>query len=472
MPKTVVPGSWQDIWKQNPNLKNPNLIKPGQEIKLPNGSTTLVDKGDTLSSIAQKYRQGLYNPGQEVSEPTRPAPATPSAAPVSRNIAAPASSTATKLSGPATMGTPAGRTITGKDEPGPAAGPGSASSRVSQAPAAPATPSATAPQGHPVGTMVSTQIKNPKDPSTPLTVTFYKRPNGTWATLDNAIGIKPSDASFLEKEPAYTAPYGATAKPDFTKVPLSSYAEHIKGPDGEWYKGSKVNPRYRVVDPALKRHLEQKAIMNTPGQTEMKESIDTFVEDFKNFINNENKPYGKTFDKILHRINKDKKVTEFQNRQSPDAQITSPPAPAATQASRFTADMDIVGDDETEQATMEADGNAQDPSQQVTSPASPVKQAVNQQQAAQKKAQDERQDLQTALGTVSSLKPYLGAKTDVNQAASAITKISNNQPLTAPESQAVSSITPLVMKAAETPASAAALKTALTTAGVLGKQGK
>lgn len=212
--------------------------------------------------------------------------------------------------------------------------------------------------------------------------------------------------------------------------------------------------------------------LSPPGQTAMKESIDNFVEDFKNFINGEAKSYGKSFGKMLRRINKDEKVTEFQNRQSPDAQITSPPAPAATQASQFTADMDIVGDDE-QQATMEAgEAGAQDPNQQTTSPASPIKVAVGQQQAAQKKAQDERQDLQTALGTVSSIKPYLGPKTDVNQAASAITKISNNQPLTRPEGEAISGLTPLVMKAAENPASAAALKTALTTAGVLAKQGK
>ena len=207
------------------------------------------------------------------------------------------------------------------------------------------------------------------------------------------------------------------------------------------------------------------------AKAKVSESIDSFVEDFKNFINGDTKPAGKAFGKMLRRINKDEKVTEFQNRQSPDAQITSPPAPDATKSSQFTADMDVVGDDG-EEATMEANGNAQDPSQQATSPASPVKQAVSQQQAAQKKAQDERQDLQTALGTVSSIKPYLGPKTDVNQAASAITKISNNQPLTKPEAEAVSGLTPLVMKAAETPTSAAALKTALTTAGVMAKQGK
>jgi hypothetical protein len=232
----------------------------------------------------------------------------------------------------------------------------------------------------------------------------------------------------------------------------------------------RLNPFLAKPVKDLDAVLSNKLSKGSPSK--VSESVDNFVEDFKNFINGVAKPVGQSFGKMLRRINKDEQVAEFQNRQSPDAQITSPPAPAATKASQFTADMDIIGNDD-QQATMEAgEAGAQDPSQQTTSPASPVKQAVNQQQAAQKKVQDARQDMQTALGTVSSIKPYLSPKTDVNKVASAITKIADNQPLTQPESQAVSSLTPLVMKAAETPTSAAALKTALTTAGVLGKQGK
>jgi len=56
--KTTAP-SWQDIARAN-KLANPNLIYPGQLIKLPNGTFAEVDKGDTLSSIANRYRQGGY----------------------------------------------------------------------------------------------------------------------------------------------------------------------------------------------------------------------------------------------------------------------------------------------------------------------------------------------------------------------------------------------------------------------------
>ena len=82
MPQKAAAGSWQDIWKNNPNIKNPNLIYTGQEIKLPNGTSTIVDKGDTLSSIARRYRQGGYNVGTEV-EPTPAATKTSAVAPSS-----------------------------------------------------------------------------------------------------------------------------------------------------------------------------------------------------------------------------------------------------------------------------------------------------------------------------------------------------------------------------------------------------
>jgi hypothetical protein len=56
--------------------------------------------------------------------------------------------------------------------------------------------------------------------------------------------------------------------------------------------------------------------------------------------------------------------------------------------------------------------------------------------------------------------------------ASAVTKISDQKPLTGPESTAMSALTPLISKAAETPQTAMALKTALSNAGMLAKQGK
>jgi hypothetical protein len=112
--------------------------------------------------------------------------------------------------------------------------------------------------------------------------------------------------------------------------------------------------------------------------------------------------------------------------------------------------------------------NMQDPDIQRTSQTSPQQDpaAVKQQQL------DQTVDLATAKGTMSGLKTALGPKVDTNALASAVTKISDQKPLTGPESTAMSALTPLISKAAETPQTAMALKTALSNAGMLAKQGK
>jgi hypothetical protein len=88
------------------------------------------------------------------------------------------------------------------------------------------------------------------------------------------------------------------------------------------------------------------------------------------------------------------------------------------------------------------------------------------------KNQEQRVDVATAKNTMSGLKNILGPKYDINQAASAVVKINDQKPLTGPEQQAMSALTPLIAKAAETPQTASALKTSLTNAGYLAKIGK
>jgi hypothetical protein len=82
---------------------------------------------------------------------------------------------------------------------------------------------------------------------------------------------------------------------------------------------------------------------------------------------------------------------------------------------------------------------------------------------------DQRVDITTAKNTMSGLKNVLGPNLDMNQAANAVVKINDGQPLSGPEQQAMSMITPLVAKAAETPQTSATLKTSLRNAAQLAK---
>jgi len=66
--KTTAPaantkGSWQEIYNLNKTIigANPNLIKPGQKLTLPNGTVYTVKPGDSLSKIAaQSVQESIY----------------------------------------------------------------------------------------------------------------------------------------------------------------------------------------------------------------------------------------------------------------------------------------------------------------------------------------------------------------------------------------------------------------------------
>jgi hypothetical protein len=87
-------------------------------------------------------------------------------------------------------------------------------------------------------------------------------------------------------------------------------------------------------------------------------------------------------------------------------------------------------------------------------------------------AMAQKVDIATAKSTMSGLKNILGPQLNTNAAASGIVNMNDGKPLSVPEREAISTLTPLVTKAAENPATAGALKSALSTAGMLAKQGK
>lgn len=161
-------------------------------------------------------------------------------------------------------------------------------------------------------------------------------------------------------------------------------------------------------------------------------------------------------------VKQTKSVKEYENAQDQDSQVTSPPAPAATAASQtFVQDKELQNMNA--QKTLEADAGAQDPNKQTTSPPSPA--------AVAKPVAPAAPDVSvaTAKTTMAGLKPALGPGVDTNAAATGVAKANLGQQLNPAEQQAVSAITPLVMKAATIPSAAPQLRSALTNAGTMAR---
>jgi hypothetical protein len=390
MPQKVAAGSWQDIWKNNPNIKNPNLIYAGQEIKLPNGTSAIVDKGDTLSSIAQRYRQGDYNVGTEVDSS--------SAATKTRSVA-PLSTPASTAAKPQ----PAAPAVAVKPQPQP-------QQNQTAAPAAKTTASPNKP-----GVATSGPLKGIN--TTPLTRAEFERINAN----DRA---------------AARARAGTPQNEAINKL-AEQFAAFMEAQD-------EYGPEYQ----AMVQRVGQRA-----RQGAMKTVWDPVKRVYKNV------PVKQT-----------KSVKEYENAQDQDSQVTSPPAPAATAASQtFVQDKELQNMNA--QKTLEADAGAQDPNKQTTSPPSPAAVA----QPAAPAAPDV--SVATAKTTMAGLKPALGPDVDTNAAATGVTKANLGQQLNPAEQQAVSALTPLVMKAATIPSAAPQLRSALTNAGTMArataaKQGK
>lgn len=611
MPQKAAAGSWQDIWKNNPNIKNPDLIYTGQEIKLPNGTSTIVDKGDTLSSIAQRYRQGGYNVGTEV-EPTPDATKTSAVAPSST-----AASTAAKPQ-------PAVPAVAAKPQPQPQ------QNQTAVPVKAPSTPTVKLGFGDPGYTpLIANKVE--------------KRSDGKWYYPGNNSPVKPDVAKYAETQLARQAPpagtatkptaganrtapvtgkssfadlvgnaetgnknipnqtgssaagiygfmpdgfkgfvnaakpgeplYGKTWNDYLTDVNVqkaamaaqekdinnrlaknniepnvgNKYLMHFLGaptavpvikalekdpktPLSTWFgrdpypdvaiadtpaafnKFKQSNPghpasrldynQYRSSRPAIYRQNPQLSRENlrtvadisnwsnrkmAAAGSQKNEAVDKLAEQFAAFMEAQD-PYGPEYQAMVQRVGQrakqgplktvwdpvkrvyknvpvkqEKPVKEYENAQDQDSQVTSPPSPDETAASKqFVTDKELQNMNA--QKTLEADAGAQDPNKQTTSPPSPAAVA----KAATTPAAPDV-SVATAKTTMAGLKPALGPGVDTNAAATGVTKANLGQQLNPAEQEAVSALTPLVMKAATIPSAAPQLRSALTNAGTMAK---
>lgn len=162
-------------------------------------------------------------------------------------------------------------------------------------------------------------------------------------------------------------------------------------------------------------------------------------------------------------------ISNWSNRKMRDA--------AATAAKRQGLQESLLDDFENFVHTFEAapqattpDAQTTNPNAQATNPNAQITQRADDEEDNQ--AMDSKRDVAVAASTVGGLKSVLGPQIDQAVAGAAMNKMTTGQSMTPQEQQAISSIVPLMAKAAQEPSTAGALRSALQRAGTLAKQGK
>ena len=567
----------REIQAVNPSIKDVNKIQAGQRLKLPGSDEDyIVQRGDTLDKIGKMYRSGeiggrvVGGDGPTTAPTARPQPAAPAAS-GPRNRPSPQAPIAV----PPTRFEPPGPDTDTSDRPAPA------SRSV-----------------HPEGTRVSTQIKDPRDPTKPMNITVQKGSDGIWRNADGSIRIdKPAEIAKVERmtadpqtftdklgrvfrgelpskvfgkqgqpsQPASSqpaAPAASSPQPAAPRTPSSQrgstsstanssdamasyatrggrvYAADFNNPSGLGWDGKGKYTSYKTPEEGVNatRDLVARYLTDqTPfikGSPTPDQVVSTWVTGGKTpadkiqggrylqSVNNElaaagvkldakgRIPYSQAArDAITRAIIRHETAPKHMEKFAPflnapkdakgsieesnkeDEKIAGRYDPddfdlmvkrlgqRAREQDRKHGPVDIAAlakrlrELEKRHQTNEVEDpaiNTQDPDIQKTSQTSPQQDpaAVRQQQL------DQTVDMATAKGTMTGLKNVLGPKVDTNALASAVTKISDGKPLSGPESMSMSALTPLISKAAETPQTAMALKTALSNAGMWSKQGK
>ena len=440
-PASAVPAPYkgsagsQQIQKLNPAIKDVNKIQVGQTFKMPDGSNYTVKPGDTLDKIARGSskpdQQATAQPSKQITTEPKAAPVKPAAQPQTRSLTAPVKPPADPTAGEAKDAAAQAAADIDPTEP---LKPMSTSGVKGR--------SFTAPPGYKLGTMPS---------GAELNISPLRKP------VALAAPAKPTDPN---------------ARPPINRTPLT-------------------RQEFNTIN------ANDRAAARRAAGAQKNEAVNKLAEQFAAFMEEQDQ-YGAEYQSMVKRVGdrarqgamktvwdpvkrvyknvpvkQEKQVKEYENAQDQDSQVTSQPSPAATASSQtFVQDKELQNMNA--QKTLEADAGNQDPNAQTTSPASPAAVAKTATPAAPA-APDV--SVATAKTTMAGLKPALGPSVDTNAAATGVTKANLGQQLNPAEQQAVSALTPLVMKAATIPSAAPQLRSALTNAGTIAraaaaKQGK
>ena len=442
------PGSWQELAKLN-NITDPTKLKAGTRINTPDGGSVPVMPGDTLSSIARTLRTGGQPSSQIQQKPPAPAvkiaptPEIPRGRPTmpdERNQTLPAATTL--VPGPTAPPAPDNKapSIYGPEKQ-------KADQEIID--------KAKELEKRRSGQQQSAPSRRPPVQSTPA-------PN----TPQSSVTIKPAP------EPNISSQAGQDAQWEKDK-------ERMKGWLPDWVKGksdnkpvapanvpasTSLNDTRRQADiAALKREINRTpahektrlGILNKEladrQQVATNESLSQrLAKDFEQFLESD-EPYA-GYDRDVEKLKQRAKLGPMKTVWDEKTQRyrVVPVKPQEKQIKEY--------------------GNTQNADTQATN--ADTQQTSHAVDPSNPDAMAQKVDIATAKATMSGLKNVLGPQLNTNAAASGIVNMNDGKPLSVPEREAISTLTPLVTKAAENPATASALKTALSTAGMLAKQGK
>lgn len=229
--QSVDPDLVDQIYQNNLDIigNNPNLIKPGQVLSLPNGSSYPVQRGDSLSKIAKKIQTPTV---PTVAAPVSPVTVVPAAPPTA---VAPSVTTKSKPTGTSVFDVfpDIGGKIYDLTHP----------SAIPNSPAA---------AGHPVGTVVQPDWSQTKYRDLgPLT----KNPDGVWRAQNGASAVDPAVIAMAEKLSPVQKAKVAAAQPAKSSPEMVPAADSM-APGKEIVPSNKSKPPVvlpkRVVTPTPK----------------------------------------------------------------------------------------------------------------------------------------------------------------------------------------------------------------------------